>query len=136
MDQFSRHIYRGHGDSFKNDNSVMNFTDLGLELYLNELYSYEFMFAFMPYIHTENLELQKKGYTIFNKRLEHYSKYNTLLEKKEYEILNSMKQHVEGHYDTLLKFGRFPKRNKALGRESTEEEIQYMNMPEVQRRPY
>ncbi|KAK5061405.1 hypothetical protein LTR84_007947 [Exophiala bonariae] len=30
--------------------------------------------------------------------------------------------HAKGHRDTIVKFGRFPKRNAILGRESTEEE--------------
>ena len=137
LDQFSRHIYRGSSKSFANDDNVMNFTDLGYNLgHFDQLHSYEFMFAFMPYMHTENSELQKKGYCIFYKRLEKYSKYKTLLDKKEYEILLSMKEHVDGHYNTLKMFGRFPKRNKAMGRESTPEEIIYLNLPEVQKRPY
>ena len=33
MDQFSRHIYRGKGDAFKNDNGVMIFVELGWDIY-------------------------------------------------------------------------------------------------------
>jgi uncharacterized protein (DUF924 family) len=46
-DQFSRHIYRGSGDAFKNDVSTMIFTKLGFDLYRHQLVGYEFMFAFM-----------------------------------------------------------------------------------------
>ena len=60
-DQFSRHIYRGSGDAFKNDVSTMIFTKLGFDLYRHQLVGYEFMFAFMPYMHTESLKYQKKG---------------------------------------------------------------------------
>ena len=31
------------------------------------------------------------------------------------------------HRDTIARFGRFPFRNKALGRDSTAEELAYMN---------
>ena len=55
---------------------------------------------------------------------------------KEYEMLKSMEPHVTGHQQTIIRFGRFPKRNKALGRESTASEIAYMEQPEVQKRPY
>ena len=61
MDQFSRHIYRGTEDSFKNDKGVMIFTELGFEIFKDELVGYEFMFAFMPYMHTESILYQKKG---------------------------------------------------------------------------
>ena len=39
------------------------------------------------------------------------------------------------HY-VIERFGRFPKWNAALGRESTEGEVEYMNSAEAQGRPY
>ena len=159
MDQFSRHIYRGTGDSFKNDNGVMIFVELGWELYKEELKGYEFMFAFMPYMHTENMIYQKKGEHHFFRHKQLYGNYplgdknkRKLTEPihvsymgsldevtnndKEYEMLKSMEPHVTGHKQTIIQFGRFPKRNEALGRESTPQEISYMERPEVKKRPY
>ena len=37
----------------------MIFTEMGFELYREQLKGYEFMFAFMPYMHTENKSFQK-----------------------------------------------------------------------------
>jgi len=158
LDQFSRHIYRGTSDSFKNDNGALIFAELGFEIYRKELIGYEFMFAFMPYMHTENLKFQRNGTQIFNLQLKMYGvkekeKYvyrpitnpETIAKMtsfvptrydKEYEMLKSMRPHVEGHFKTLFKYGRFPKRNESLGRESTESELKYMALPEVQKRPY
>jgi uncharacterized protein (DUF924 family) len=158
MDQFSRHIYRGTGDSFKNDNGVMIFVELGFDLYKEQLKGYEFMFAFMPYMHTENLNYQKKGEKIF---IEHKYLYrgvkrqltsvNTTQSEsvvnatlspeptnydKEYEMLLSMESHVTGHRQVIQMFGRFPKRNSSLGRDNTLHEGQYMNREEVKKRPY
>ena len=76
LDQFSRHIYRGSGDSFKNDTGVMIFTELGFELYKNQLKGYEFMFAFMPYMHTENMGYQTKGMNYFNRHIALYKNEN------------------------------------------------------------
>ena len=56
LDQFSRHIYRGSGDSFKNDNGCMIFLEIGWKMYSDQLKGYEFMFAFMPYMHTEKYD--------------------------------------------------------------------------------
>ena len=42
----------------------------------------------------------------------------------------------KGHMEVCVRFGRFPKRNAALGRESTPEEIEYMASEEAQGRPY
>mgnify|MGYP001173519485 CR=1 FL=1 len=155
MDQFSRHIYRDTKEAFKNDNGVLIFTELGFELYKDQLDGYEFMFAFMPYMHTESLLYQKKGENIFN---DHYNSYGescshkrkitnskdiSLMDSytptkfdKEYQMLKSMKPHMDGHKEVIKVFGRFPKRNKALGRTSTEHEIKYLNSDEVKKRPY
>ena len=79
MDQFSRHIYRGTGEAFKNDNGVMIFTELGFDIYKNELKGYEFMFAFMPYMHTENKTIQQKGENIFHRHKDLYAKFIILI---------------------------------------------------------
>jgi len=160
LDQFSRHIYRGSGDSFKNDNGCMLFVELGWEMYKEQLEGYEFMFAFMPYMHTENMSYQRKGTINFEiqKRLYgnepntsagkkrpltapiHVSYMGSLDEvtnyDKEYAMLKSMEPHVIGHNATMRMFGRFPKRNVALGRETTIQEEQYLNREEVKKRPY
>ena len=127
MDQFSRHIYRGSGDAFKNDNGVMIFTELGFNAYKHELTDYEFMFAFMPYIHSENMLYQKKGTIYFNRYKEDH---------EDNKILKEMEPHVKGHYMTIKCYRRFPKRNEVLGRHSTFHEQQYMNREEVKKRPY
>jgi uncharacterized protein (DUF924 family) len=148
MDQFSRHIYRGSCDAFKNDKGTMIFTELGFEIYKDDLIGYEFMFAFMPYMHTESLLYQEKGKEIFNN---YYSvceqkqkqknmptlKSELLLHyQQDLKMLKSMKNHMEGHFVVIEQFGRFPKRNEALGRISTQNEINYMNQPHVRERPY
>ena len=169
-DQFSRHIYRGSGDAFKNDVSTMIFTKLGFDLYRHQLVGYEFMFAFMPYMHTESLKYQKKGEKIFNKHRElyvrseeccggsHYdakkgSRHHLLSPPvtgeimsgiepaltqadKDLKILDQMQTHVMGHKRTIEQFGRFPKRNEVLGRDSTSTELQYMGLSHVKSRPY
>ena len=152
VDQFSRHIYRGRGEAFKNDNGVMIFTELGFNLYKKQLVGYEFMFVFMPYMHTEQMGYQKKGTIFFNIHKELYTSGERFLTDenkvsmmtsieptqydKEYTMLKSMESHVKGHLQTIQKFGRFPKRNKALGRKSTPEEIAYIEDPEVKKKPY
>lgn len=147
LDQFSRHIYRGSKDSFKNDNAALIFLKQGFQLYGPELEGYEFMFSFMPYMHTENLELQLEGKALFDRYYkatqdivyDHNSNLTKEEEEKlqqEWKMFKEMKPHVEGHLKTIEDFGRFPKRNKALSRESTEEEKEYMEQAAVKKRPY
>mgnify|MGYP003966797097 CR=1 FL=1 len=155
LDQFSRHIYRGKGDAFKNDNGVMLFAELGYNIYKEQLVGYEYMFAFMPFLHSEVLGYQKKGALWFRVHKEIYGdnssfkrritspsetathgSINILSSDKEYNMLKSMEPHVKGHYETIHAYGRFPKRNAALGRESTPQEIEYMEREDVKKRPY
>ena len=162
MDQFSRHIYRDTADAFKNDISTIIFTNMGFDLYRQQLVGYEFMFAFMPYMHTESLEYQNKGEKIFNKHRMLYdranrpypvvgSRYHLLSSPttdefmsgiepvltqadKDLKMLDQMQGHVLGHKRTIEQFGRFPKRNDALGRKSTDNELKYMG--QTPNRPY
>ena len=46
-----------------------------------------------------------------------------------------MESHVQGHGQVIQMFGRFPKRNAALGRDNTFQEEQYMNRADIQKRP-
>ena len=164
LDQFSRHIYRGKGDSFKNDDGCMIFVELGWQIYKRQLKGYEFMFAFMPYMHSECNFYQEQGqkefeehkslymnkaagsgvcyrplsgdeHPSYSSRMGSYPHEKTNYDK-EWEMINAMEPHAIGHYFTLKRFGRFPKRNAALGRESTADELNYMEQPEVKNRPY
>ncbi|HVK50165.1 MAG TPA: DUF924 family protein, partial [Pseudoxanthomonas sp.] len=35
-------------------------------------------------------------------------------------------KYAQLHYDLIARFGRFPHRNEALGRDSTQEELDYL----------
>jgi len=42
---------------------------------------------------------------------------------------------MEQHHDVIVRFGRFPKRNVSLNRNSTKEELYYINN-EAKNRPF
>ena len=119
------------------------------------------MFAFMPYMHTESREYSKKGRTNFDSHKQLYDTSGCVsssitkrkvtpkkdlngmfgctemtMNDKEYHMLEEMRPHVQGHFQTLHMFGRFPKRNIALGRDTTIQEQQYLNREDVKKRPY
>lgn len=49
-----------------------------------------------------------------------------LIEKKTFkEVFGFAKRH----YDIIARFGRYPHRNKILGRDSTEEEREFLEQP-------
>jgi uncharacterized protein (DUF924 family) len=66
-------------------------------------------FLYMPYMHSESLPIHDEALRLF-----------TALENDEqlrYEV---------AHIECLKRFGRYPRRNAALGRISTPEELDYI----------
>ena len=114
-DQFSRTLCRGGGRAFANDDRAgrlaMETINSGASAELSES---EIVFLQMPLLHSESLEVHE---------------WNAMQPGGDSE-------HVQGHLKVIRRFGRFPKRNAALGRESNPEEIEYMASPEAQGRPY
>lgn len=106
LDQFSRNLWRGDGRSFAQDQMAVI---LAQEAVVHK--NYEVLpkerkrFILMPFMHSEILEIHRA----FRPYFEALEEDLTLeFEKKHYQVLED--------------FGRYPTRNQALGRPSTEEE--------------
>ena len=124
LDKFSRQIYRGTPEAYKNDVKIKLFMEMALDQYLDEYNATEKMFVLMPYQHSEILEDQEMGLEILKQQV---SQEQNMTEKN---ILKTALHHQKGHHQVIKKFGRFPKRNYILGRVSTESEIDYMDSSE------
>lgn len=118
LDQFNRNIYRGTADMFRSDDYCVELVDYSLEHHFDRVLIEEeygrdkLMFLSMPLMHTEDLKRQ-----------------DLLLEKiDEWELTN--KDFALLHRKDIERFGRFPSRNGVLGRESTQEEVDYLNDPD------
>ena len=61
LDQFSRHIYRGTINAYKNDNMAINIVKLCINKYINKLDVYEKIFILLPFQHSENISDQYYG---------------------------------------------------------------------------
>ena len=120
LDQFPRQIYRNTEKAFSFDKKIMEFTDYGFEYYLEELTNMEIIFAFMPYIHSENKIYREKSKKILQKIKEKIG--------EDSEIFKKIVKNYENHEKVFNKFGRFPKRNDALNRKTNEEEMMYLHM--------
>ena len=124
LDQFSRHIYRGTPDAYKNDHKILLFMEMAVDQYMDSYNASEKMFVLMPYQHSENIEEQLKGVEMLKEQID---KEQDMSQKN---ILKTALHHQKGHLNVLKKFNRFPKRNYILGRLSTEDEIDYMDRSE------
>jgi uncharacterized protein (DUF924 family) len=110
LDQFSRQLCRGSARAFSQDGMALVLAQEAVRLGADrDIPLDRRMFVYMPYMHSESLVVHEAALPLF----ESLENADTL----EFE---------RAHADILRRFGRFPLRNAALGRESTPEEIAYM----------
>jgi uncharacterized protein (DUF924 family) len=121
LDQFSRHIYRGTPNSFASDKKAL---ELSLEVLrhnlLEQLNPFEQLFFLLPLQHSEDAQHSQMLIVYLDQQL-HTS------EEPFTSAYKSLLLHTHAHQRVLNEFGRYPKRNAALGRKSTPEEITYLN---------
>lgn len=113
LDQFSRNLYRDDARAFANDGKALalakRMVDEGGDA---ELSADERPFVYLPFEHSESIEDQVRCIDLF-----------TALGRPD--LLEWAKKHKV----IIDRFGRFPHRNAALGRESTPEEIAFLAEP-------
>jgi uncharacterized protein (DUF924 family) len=113
-DQFSRNMFRGKARAFEADGLALELCKLALERgWIDQLPKPLPSFMLMPLQHSENLEDQERSVAEFRDRDPLNYKYALL------------------HRDQIKRFGRFPGRNRALGRVSTPEEREVIERGEV-----
>jgi uncharacterized protein (DUF924 family) len=109
LDQFSRQLHRGSPEAFAQDKMAVALAQEAIASGADMAVPVERrMFVYMPFMHAESLVIQDEG-------VKHFAQFGE-------EQLAFMKEHR----DIIARFGRFPLRNKALGRQSTDGEIAYM----------
>lgn len=78
----------------------------------------------MPLLHSENIEDCELGVEVLSKIIRHLKDENS--EDSLIRLFELNKRWGENHLEILTEYGRFPHRNKVLGRESTEDEEIYL----------
>lgn len=110
LDQFSRNMARGTAGAFAADPHARAIADAAIQAGHDSAVPPERrMFFYLPFMHSENLADQDRCLALFS-----------LLGNSE-----GMK-HARDHRDIIQRFGRFPHRNAALGRDSTADEVAYL----------
>jgi len=113
LDQFSRNIYRGKPDAFANDLAALVLAQEAIRKgFHSKLETFKRSFIYMPFMHSESIIIHKKALRLFNEP--------GLEDNFDYEIK---------HKNIIERFGRYPHRNKILGRDSTAEEIEFLSQP-------
>jgi uncharacterized protein (DUF924 family) len=112
LDQFSRNIFRGQRQAFASDGKAAALSQRAIAEGQDKLLTLaERQFLYMPLMHAEDPAVQKLS----------LEKFTEL--KKE---MDGVLEFAQAHADIIERFGRFPGRNKALGRASTPEEEAFL----------
>jgi|SRR5690606_25156731 len=122
-DQFTRHIYRDAPQAFSLDYRALAWTREGLTLGADQaLRPIERVFFYLPLEHSESLEDQHEAVRLFEQ-------LKAGVPEAAQPTFDGFLDFAIRHRDIIARFGRFPHRNAALGRASTEEEIAFLKQP-------
>jgi len=120
FDQVPRNAYRGTANAFTYDGRALalacEMLDAGRDAVLSPI---ERVFLRMPLEHSEDLAMQERCVA----ELEALA---SSCDPSWRENMDGFVDFARRHRDVIARFGRFPHRNGALGRESTAEELTYL----------
>ncbi len=113
-DQFPRNMFRGQAEAFATDARALSAANdaiaHGFDLLIPEP---QRVFFYMPFEHSEDMGDQDRSVDLVDRNM-HETRAGYLL-------------HARAHREVIRRFGRFPFRNVALGRNSTAEETAFLN---------
>ncbi|MBC8240306.1 MAG: DUF924 domain-containing protein [Alphaproteobacteria bacterium] len=113
LDQFPRNLFRDSPRAFAGDKRALSRANEAVRLGFDQgLPLSSQMFFYLPFEHSESLDDQRRCIELFKAAGN-----------------DDMLKWAVAHHDIIARFGRFPHRNAALGRESTAEEIAFLEEP-------
>lgn len=112
-DQFPRNMFRGHSDSFATDRSALAAAKVSIDRDWDMRIAEPVrQFFYMPLMHSENLCDQDRAVRLLATRMPDTGADNL--------------RHAKVHREVIRQFGRFPYRNEALGRTTTQAEAKWV----------
>ena len=116
LDQFPRNMYRGDPRSYATDRKAQETAEYAVDHAIDrELPDFQRAFLYMPFMHSEDLEHQRRAVELFGTLQEWGDS-----DPAHYAVL---------HMRIVERFGRFPHRNEVLGRPTTLEEAEFLKQP-------
>jgi uncharacterized protein (DUF924 family) len=115
LDQFPRNLYRDSGHAFATDGKARAVAVAAIAAGHDKAVAPDLRpFLYLPYEHSESLTDQETSVSLFERLL------------KDTGDADSLKWAI-AHRDIIARFGRFPHRNKALGRTTTAVEQAFLD---------
>jgi uncharacterized protein (DUF924 family) len=119
LDQFPRHAHRGTSAACAQDAKALALAVSGMQFGADgALDPVERMFFYMPLMHAESLEVQEESLAAYRRLLEEAP-------AGQRGYFESARSAAQLHRDLVARFGRFPHRNRVLGRRDTEAESEW-----------
>lgn len=114
LDQFPLNMFRGKPLTYATEAQARNIARAAIDKgFDKDLTNEQNGFLYMPFMHSEDMADQERSIKLFEQS------------GREESI-----RFAHHHHDIVQRFGRFPHRNKILGRQSRKEEIEYLTSPE------
>ena len=120
LDQMPRNIHRGSPAAFMHDPQAAAHCLAGIGTGQDRaLHPVERLFLYMPLQHAEDLDLQRRS-------VERFESLAAEADGVWRACFAENAHYAHEHRAIVERFGRFPHRNRILGRESTEDERRYL----------
>ncbi|HLO83490.1 MAG TPA: DUF924 family protein [Nostocaceae cyanobacterium] len=117
LDQFPRNLFRDTPQAFATDWEAVSAAKHAVaQGYDQQLLPVQRWFIYLPLEHSENLEDQRQCVKLFQ-------------QLGDDPVSAEVIQYALRHKEIIEKFGRFPHRNKILGRKSTVYEEEFLKQP-------
>jgi uncharacterized protein (DUF924 family) len=112
LDQFPRNMFRGSAEAYRTDRRALAAADAAISRgHDRAVPEPGRQFFYLPLMHGESLAHQDRCVRLILLRLPETGAENL--------------DHAQRHRAVIRRFGRFPSRNRALGRRDTEAELRY-----------
>ena len=113
LDQLSRNMFRHSAQAFATDCMALALSQEAISVGSDkQLTLQERSFMYMPFMHSESAVIHEIGEQLFNDL-----------------GLQASIDSAKSHFDIIKRFGRYPHRNQLLWRESTEQEMAFLEQP-------
>lgn len=110
LDQFPRNLFRGDALAFASDERARRVARAAVDAGFDRTFPKEARpFFYLPFEHSEDMSDQERSVDLFRRHGDQEAYLYALI-----------------HLDVIRRFGRFPHRNSALGRETTAAEAAYL----------
>ncbi len=114
LDQLPRNLYRGTAEAWATDDQALAIAHQAIAEGVDRGFlPVQRWFFYLPLEHSENLANQAQSVALFEQLPQHPGREQAIKAARQ-------------HHQLIQDFGRFPHRNKLLGRDSTPAELEYL----------